>query len=385
MQRHLSFAREGVSVTPSNAQRGFTLVELLVVIAIIGVMVGLLLPAVQSARESGRRSSCSNNLKQFGIALHAHHDAKGSLPYGCGGPSWSDFGQTYPDTAGGFSGFVPMLPFCENSELYDRIIATGTRPDPGTQAIFRTQVANGLCPSDAPSPRLATEAGRSNYLLSAGDKLVQLLCEEGAVCAAAPATTPIGVGRSLFGLNRGVRFKDVTDGVSKTIAMAEYSFSNLYTDGSNIRRVVNDAQATFSSVDGTERTPRNCRAAYLGDAGYNPAANGREYIVPGSNMYAGRVILFNTMLRPNSAVCVNRNNGLSTDWQWGTIPPRSRHPGGVQVMFADGAVVWIADTIDNGTADSSGNQGSAGPTGASIAGVWGALGTRNGGEGASLP
>jgi hypothetical protein len=57
----------------------------------------------------------------------------------------------------------------------------------------------------------------------------------------------------------------------------------------------------------------------------------------------------------------------------------------MQVMFADGAVLWIADTIDNGTADSYGLQGSAGPTGASIAGVWGALGTRNGGEGSSLP
>jgi len=376
---------ERATVNPWKSQRGFTLVELLVVIAIIGVMVGLLLPAVQSARESGRRSTCSNNLKQFGIALHAHHDSKGALPYGCGGPSWSDFGTTYPDTAGGFSGFVPMLPFCEQGPLYDQIMATGTKPDPSTQAAFRTQVASGLCPSEASTPRLSTEAGRSNYLLSTGDKLVQLLCEEGAVCAAAPATTPIGVGRGLFGLTRGVRFKDVTDGVSKTIAMAEYSFSNLYTDASNYRRNVNDAQATYSCVDGTERSPRNCRAAFLGDAGYNPAANGMEYIVPGSNMYAGRVILFNTMLRPNSAVCVNRNNLTTSAWQWGTIPPRSRHPGGVQVMFADGAVLWIADTIDNGTADSYGLQGSAGPTGASIAGVWGALGTRNGGEGSSLP
>ncbi len=369
----------------TRSRYAFTLVELLVVIAIIGIMVGLLLPAVQSVRESARRLSCSNNLKQFGIALHAHHNAKGALQYGCGGPSASDFGTTYPDTAGGYSGFVPMLPFCEHGPLYDQIMATGTRPDPGTQAVFRTQVAIGLCPSEASSARLATEAGRSNYLLSAGDKLVQLLCQEGAVCAAAPATTPVGIGRGLFGLTKGVRFKDVTDGVSKTIAMAEYSFSNLYTDSSGARRVVNDAQATYTSVDGTERSPRNCRAAYLGADGYNPAANGKEYIVPGSNMYAGRVILFNTMLRPNSPVCINRNNGLTTDWQWGTIPPRSRHPGGVQTLFADGAVLWIADTIDNGTADSLISQGSAGPTGPSVAGVWGALGTRNGGEGASLP
>jgi prepilin-type N-terminal cleavage/methylation domain-containing protein/prepilin-type processing-associated H-X9-DG protein len=367
-------------------RRGFTLVELLVVIAIIGTLVGLLLPAVQSARETARRSSCGNNLKQFGVAMHAHHDAKGSLPYGCGGPAWSDFSTTFPDTGGGFSGFVPMLPFCEESKLHDAIMATNNRPDPGQKTEYTRQVSVGLCPSDF-STRLATEAGRSNYLLCTGDKLVQFLCEEGAVCASS-GSTPIGVGRGLFGYDSesvGVKFRAVTDGLSKTIAMAEYAFSNLYTDGSNVRRVVNDAYATFSSVDGTERNPRNCRAAYLGDAGYSPAANGREYIVPGSNMYAGRVILFNTMLRPNSAVCVNRNNGTTADWQWGVIPPRSRHPGGVQVVFADGAVAWVADSIDNGTADSLNGQAGAGPSGPSIAGVWGALGVRNDGQVAVLP
>ncbi len=367
----------------SRRRCGFTLVELLVVIAIIGTLVGLLLPAVQAARETARRSSCGNNLKQFGVAMHNYHDAKGSLPYGCGGPAWSDFGLTYPNTGGGFSGFVAMLPFCEESKLYDAIMATNNRPDPGQRSEYRRQVQVGLCPSDFTTvSRLSTEAGRSNYLLCTGDKLVQHLCEEGAVCASS-GSTPVGVGRGLFGFDsdsKGVRFKDVTDGLSKTIAMAEFAFSNLYTDGSNNRRVVNDEYATFSSVDGTERTPRNCRAAYLGTAGYSPAANGREYIVPGSNMYAGRVILFNTMLQPNSAVCVNRNAPGASEWQWGIIPPRSRHIGGVQVVFGDGAVTWISNTIDNGTADASGNQASAGPSGASIAGVWGGLGTRNDGK-----
>jgi prepilin-type processing-associated H-X9-DG protein len=97
-------------------------------------------------------------------------------------------------------------------------------------------------------------------------------------------------------------------------------------------------------------------------------------------MYNGRIILFNTMLRPNSAVCVNRNNLTANESQWGIIPPRSRHIGGVQVVFGDGAVAWVSDTIDNGTADASGNQAQAGPTGPSIAGVWGGLGTRNDGQ-----
>jgi prepilin-type N-terminal cleavage/methylation domain-containing protein len=377
---------KGLQLAMRTRNSGFTLVELLVVIAIIGVLIGLLLPAVQSARESGRRSTCSNNLKQFGIAMHAHHDAKNALPYGCGGPSSSSYSATFPAGSGGYSGFVPMLPFCEQATVYDQIIASGTRPDPGSNPVFRTQIKTGLCPSDASTPKLDTEAGHSNYLLSAGDKLGNLMCEEGAVCAASPATTPVGVGRGLFGLNRGVRFRDATDGVSKTIAMAEFAFSNLYTDGSNVRRVVNDRWATYtSSNDSAERSPRTCRSVYLGDTGYTPAANGREYVVPGSNMYAGRVIFFNTMLQPNGPVCANRNSNNATDWQRAVVPPRSRHPGGVQVMMGDGAVLWIAETIDNGTADASSTQGSAGPTGPSIGGVWGALGTRNGGEGSGLP
>jgi prepilin-type N-terminal cleavage/methylation domain-containing protein/prepilin-type processing-associated H-X9-DG protein len=372
-------------VRAPTSRYAFTLVELLVVIAIIGVMIGLLLPAVQAARESGRRSTCSNNLKQFGIGLHAHHDAKGMLPYGGGGPGWSAFGLTFPSGSGGFSGFVPLLPFVGEGALFDQIMASNNRPDPGQKAIYRTQVASGACPSDSANPKLATEAGRSSYLLSAGDKLVQMLCEDGAVCAPSPATSPIGVGRGLFGLNRGVRFKEVTDGVSKTIAMAEFAWSNLFTDASNIRRGVNDAFGVYGYTGQTPRSPRDCRATFIGDR-YTANAEPREYVVPGSNMYAGRVILFNTMLRPNSPVCVNRNTAdVNSEWQWGVVPPRSWHPGGVQVLFGDGAVMWIADTIDNGTADSLSLQGSAGPSGASVAGVWGALGTRNGGEGSSLP
>src|SRR5438309_1112944 len=95
----------------SPHRRGFTLVELLVVIAIIGVLVALLLPAVQSAREAARRTQCSNNQKQIGIALHNYHDAFGKLPYVRGGRSQSRCGD--------YHGLVGLLPFMEQQPRFD--------------------------------------------------------------------------------------------------------------------------------------------------------------------------------------------------------------------------------------------------------------------------
>jgi hypothetical protein len=136
---------------------------------------------------------------------------------------------------------VPLLPHVEQSGLHDSIMASGKRPDLHATAgspAFGTELADVRCPSDSSTPKLTTEPGRSNYLLSAGDKLVQLGCEEGAVCASS-GSTPIGVSRALFGVNSQVQFKDVTDGLSKTLALAECALVNLQ-DVSGVRRVVND-------------------------------------------------------------------------------------------------------------------------------------------------
>lgn len=368
---------------------GFTLVELLVVIAIIGVLVGLLLPAVQTARESARRSSCSNKIKQIGLALHTYHDGRRSLPYGWGGPATSTYQATYTKTgvsSGGFSGFVPLLPHFEQSALYDSIMASGKRPDLHATAgspAFGTELADARCPSDASTPKLATEPGRSNYLLSAGDKMVQLGCEEGAVCGSS-GSTPIGVSRSLFGVNSQVQFKDVTDGLSKTLALAEFALVNLQ-DVSGVRRVVNDrwgvANTTTSNAN---RSARECTKLFMNDQ-YTTGTNAAAAVPPGANMYAGRNAFFNTFMRPNGPVCTFGNSGGATDWHAATAPPRSKHPGGVHVAFADGAVSFISETIDNGSADVVWGQSSTGPAGISEAGVWGALGSRNGGEAKNYP
>lgn len=367
---------------------GFTLVELLVVIAIIGVLVGLLLPAVQAARESARRSSCTSKIKQLALALHTYHDGQRSLPYGWGGPAWSTYSNTWTrsgNVSGGFSGFVPLLPFVEQSPLHDVIMASGVRPSPTTpngNAIYRTEPPSFRCPSDSATPKLEAENGRTNYLLSAGDKLVQLGCEEGAVCGSSGST--MGVARSLFGVNSAVQFKDITDGLSKTIALGEFALANL-ADVSGTRRIVNDRWGVANTCSNNAcRSARECMKFFV-NGQYTAGTNGAWVLPPGANLYAGRTAFFNTWMRPNGPVCTFGNSGNQTDWHLQTVPPRSHHPGGVNVAFADGAVAFVVETIDNGSADVLWGQAGAGPAGESEAGVWGALGSRNGGEAKSYP
>jgi prepilin-type N-terminal cleavage/methylation domain-containing protein/prepilin-type processing-associated H-X9-DG protein len=367
---------------------GFTLVELLVVIAIIGVLVGLLLPAVQAARESARRSSCSNKIKQLALALHTYHDSNRSLPYGWGGPASSMDQANFTKSgasSGGYSGFVPLLPLLEEQPQYDLIMAGKNRPrsTDATGAPFRVELSGFRCPSDDATPKADTEAGRTNYLLSAADKLVQLGCEEGAVCAST-GTTPIGVSRALFGVNSQVQFKDVTDGLSKTISLAEFALANLQ-DVSGARRVVNDRWGVANTTsNNASRSARECMKLFV-NGQYSTGTNGAWVLPPGANVYAGKNALFNTFMRPNGPVCTFGNSGGTSDWHTATVPPRSKHPGGVHVAFADGATMFIAETIENGTADVVWGQAGTGPSGMSEAGVWGALGTRNGGEAKSYP
>lgn len=121
----------------SPANRGFTLVELLVVIAIIGVLVSLLLPAVQAAREAARRTQCSNNLKQIGLAVHNYHDTLNALPPG------------QPGGMGGSSAFAAILPFMEQGNMYDKYDFTKGNSDPANAAVVSQKIKAFICPSCA--------------------------------------------------------------------------------------------------------------------------------------------------------------------------------------------------------------------------------------------
>jgi len=215
--------------------RGFTLVELLVVIAIIGVLVGLLLPAVQSAREAARRSSCGNNLKQIGVALSTFESAMGALPAGY------SFYNGPPTPSGNSWGWaVFIMPYLEQQALYDQLRPT-SRPisdlynngsyTAADKALLQTPIAGYRCPSDT-TPALNNlvvfDSGRydvatSNYVGCVGDILSTTYDNDsgGAFIGRYDrrSSTP---GTGLL----GVTLRKVTDGTSKTLAVGERSASN---------------------------------------------------------------------------------------------------------------------------------------------------------------
>ncbi len=374
--------------TRAFRKRAFTLVELLAVIAIIGTLVGLLLPAVQAAREAARLSACSNNLKQLGLALHNFHDARGALPYGRGGLpetriSSGDYvptlgvtlanGTTYQGP-GSWSGFVLLLPFIEQQALASKIVPT-LQPWRNANAIWGNQPSEFLCPSDRPPESLLSSGkeGQHNYALSMGDQTGNGHFDMD-VCPFGTACTTKGVVRGLFGLNSRVRFKNITDGLSKTIALAEIVRGTVASQTGSDYPAVNDASATTTA---NSENPRNCLQSFTG--GRYTTAVQSVWRSPGGNVWFGRAgrVSFNTILRPNAPVCASEVSG-------GILTTRSRHVGGVQVLFADGAVQFVAETIDNGSGDTLASCNPA-ENAASPCGVWGELGSRSGGERSRFP
>jgi len=374
--------------TSEFRKRAFTLVELLVVIAIIGTLVGLLLPAVQAAREAARLSACSNNLKQLGLALQNFHDARGALPYGRGGLpetriSSGDYVPTLGVTLangtpylgpGSWSGFVLLLPFIEQQAVASKIVPT-LQPWRNANAIWGSQPSEFLCPSDRPPQALYTSGkeGQHNYSLSMGDQTGNGHFDMD-VCPFGTACTTKGVVRGLFGLNSRVRFKNITDGLSKTIALAEIVRGTVASQTGSDYPAVNDASATTTA---NSENPRSCLQSFTG--GKYTTAVQSVWRSPGGNVWFGRAgrVNFNTILRPNAPVCNNEVSG-------GILSARSRHPGGVQVLFADGAVHFVAETIDNGSGDTLTSCNPA-ENAASPCGVWGELGSRSGGERSRFP
>jgi prepilin-type N-terminal cleavage/methylation domain-containing protein len=208
-------------------RNAFTLVELLVVIAIIGTLIALLLPAVQAAREAARRMSCANNLKQIGIALHLYHDAHRRLPPGwtahdpsTGAPHW--FGEP------GWAWSSTILPYMEQNAIYKDLVHFELPiTDPANAAARVIPISSYRCPTDIGDDTFVLQGG-GPYLGSGGYTPVELATNNYVgvfgtvdlhfVC---PGTECVGSG--VFFLNRGVRFREITDGLSQTFIVGERS------------------------------------------------------------------------------------------------------------------------------------------------------------------
>jgi prepilin-type N-terminal cleavage/methylation domain-containing protein len=220
-----------------STRSGFTLVELLVVIAIIGILIGLLLPAVQAAREAGRRMQCQNNLKQIGLAMHNYHDVHKTLPFASG------YNYAGPANTGTWAAFI--LPYLEEQSVYDLFNFDYPMWNALNQRAVTTVVATYLCPSDPmvadPIIKNRPEVGSSNptstlalcYPVSMGPTAAYEcpLCPAGNLPSANNwccqgylfgAASPPGNAVGMFGrYPRSFRFSEVRDGLSHTIMAGE--------------------------------------------------------------------------------------------------------------------------------------------------------------------
>jgi len=328
----------------SSRRIGFTLVELLVVIAIIGILIALLLPAVQAAREAARRSQCTNNIKQFGLAAHNYHDVFNAFPR-----------YVYRTTSGsaglcshweGFSAHTMLLPYIEQQAVYDVVSGLWQTTTDGHegwrtgtfQAIRRTRIDAFICPSD--NSNSAADTGNCNIAVSAGTN---------TGWNGGPDPPPwLNKSRAngVFSHDWGeVRIADIQDGTSNTIMTGEHRLgdhdNNKYRPGDVVRG--QPFTWTTNPFDPTEipllqAYGQQCDA----NKGNQHSHGGREWI---AGMPAQTV--FNTLAPPN--------------WQWptcqdctgcgwmdsdGVFPARSYHPGGATHGLADGSVRFISETID---------------------------------------
>ena len=215
---------DGPRTTDHGQRRGFTLVELLVVIAIIGVLVGMLLPAVQAARETARRAECQNHLRQIGIALHAYHDLHKQLPIGC---VEKRIPKTKPNGRQ-LAWSAEILPQLEEPALWQQVDFNAAYDSVVNAPAAATVVSIYVCPSTV---RLA--AGRdgaivSGTVASTGNAYRGAAIDYGGIYGAAQVS-PAANGVLLY--DRPVKFSDITDGTSHTLAVAEDTGRGWLQDG----------------------------------------------------------------------------------------------------------------------------------------------------------
>ena len=355
-------------------QRGFTLVELLVVIAIIGILVGLLLPAVQQAREAARRMQCSNNLKQQGLALHNYESTYKRFPSHQIGSGHLNAQQQ----RGVYSGWHALLPFLEQTPLYNQVESFQNVPwgaNAAQEQVLSTSLPFLACPSDAGTidpVQPARTRTLSSYAFCTGDNYASSQITPGERNNAALSAQKQAIrNRGIFGRWNYPSIGEITDGTSNTIATCERQRPNALA-----------AKGAATAIAGTITTlqPIVCKATFNGRVYLDPAGVPTNDTSVGYRAFGGNVYFaaMTTILPPNSASCFIAEGSISYHLTNGIWTAGSEHSGGVQASFADGSVRFISESVDAGNPSIVAPSAQAG--GLSPYGVWGALGTKSGGE-----
>jgi prepilin-type N-terminal cleavage/methylation domain-containing protein/prepilin-type processing-associated H-X9-DG protein len=346
------------------SRRGFTLIELLVVIAIIAVLIGLLLPAVQAAREAARRIQCTNNLKQIGLSLHNYMSAVGSFPPGRFNSHITGRGNVW----GGHSQVLPYLDQqaifnCFNFNLAPELetsLASASANSTGASTFINAL----LCPSDAASAVLITVAGENyashNYDLNVGSNYPLQETFPASV------SSPFGVmPNGVFFENRGVNPSEFSDGMSSTVAVAETirstASSTYATDPTRVFLVTGNNKTTGPPLTSDADYATYCLSLPPTTTQFQATKGVRwHYGAPGHSMYNHRRVPND----PNPDCRGGLPHSDKSDPLWSylslNVTTRSSHSGGVQALLADGHVQFVKNTINLL--------------------VWQALGSRNGGE-----
>jgi prepilin-type N-terminal cleavage/methylation domain-containing protein/prepilin-type processing-associated H-X9-DG protein len=400
---------------------GFTLVELLVVIAIIGVLIALLLPAVQAAREAARRSQCTNNLKQLALACHNKHDVAKRFPSaGVQKEYYQDnLNSTGMGLASGklychrFSWVAVILPFIEQNALAQIVDANAKgelKDTTGTVAVmspwtasyqdgllFGARIGTLLCPSDPESrtaPTNGTESQPTSYRGCLGDQRYDIGGFLSGTPTSAALPLPSATNNSIYNCRgvfaRGdicpVDISAVSDGTSNTIMFSEMAIAPFGDSNPTTIRggfADNDGVVTKTpSICNARRNGKDFTGGSVSNGSGETASSGRRW----SDSQAGYTGFY-TILPPNSPSC-SSNTTANINLLLATA--NSYHTGGVNVAMADGVVRFVSETIETKNLDkfASGESTQTSATEVltpSVYGVWGALGTRNGNESVTLP
>ena len=393
-------SRNPLTCKSLRRQIAFTLVELLVVIAIIGMLIALLLPAVQAAREAARRMQCSNNLKQIGTALHNFHSAYSELPT-AGFQRKLGRGDTGTRTERNNSrhnrvgGLAMLLPYIEQTAVWQEI-AAGPTLDPWNGAPYRNPVPPFRCPSEKENPTQSQDnqnAFPTNYRMNKGDCVVGMDWQEG---------------RGVFTCGDRTFFTLTTimDGTSNTLAFTEGVLGSIGNESSAIGGVALVGNIVRTSND-RPVVPTNWLAFKSGDSltnYYTRAGNGNNGYYLGRRWGDANPLyscIF-TILPPNSISLARGGDNVNNSEDWAVPAASSYHTGGVGAISCDASYRFVSNSISTTSFAVDGVSGLAlafdelqgikgtnadNPQwyiGPSPYGVWGAYGTPSAGDSVSF-